>query len=181
MYVELLIFINLLGGPSYGYEIKKNVERVMGGAFAINNNVLYPTLRKFEQMGAVEKEIKRQEGKPDRHVYRATGLGREIFGEMLREFSPEAARSDAEFLTRVAFLHLLEPEERLWILKTRKEVLEDILGHLSAVSPAAEESEYPYAVRVLEFQRDTLEREIRWIDELAGETAKEESVSGERS
>lgn len=169
MYVELLILSNLLGGTSYGYEIKKNVERVMGGAFAINNNVLYPTLRKYEQMGAVEKEIERQEGKPDRHVYRATELGREIFAEMLREFPTEAAKSDAEFLVRVAFLHLLEPEERLRILGTRQEVLESILEHLSEVGPEAEDSEHPYAARVLEFWRGQREREIEWIEELAEE------------
>ncbi len=169
MYVEILILSNLLDRDSYGYEIKKNVERVMGGAFAINNNVLYPALRKYEQMGAVEKEIERQEGKPDRHVYRATALGREIFGEMLREFTPETAKSDAEFLTRVAFLHMLEPEERLRILGTRKEVLEGILGHLAEVEPGAEESGHPYAARVLGFWRGQREREIEWIEELSEE------------
>ncbi|MGH3087112.1 MAG: PadR family transcriptional regulator [Rubrobacteraceae bacterium] len=169
MYVEVLILSNLLGGSSYGYEIKKNVERVMGGAFAINNNVLYPALRKFEQMGAVEKEVERQEGKPNRHVYRATELGREIFGEMLREFPPEKAGNDAEFLVRVAFMHLLEPEERLRILRTRKEFLEGVLGHLSAVRPDAEESGYPHAAKVLGFWRGQREREIEWIEELAKE------------
>jgi len=31
----------------HGYEIKKQVERILGGR-SINNNVLYPALRKFE-------------------------------------------------------------------------------------------------------------------------------------
>lgn len=173
MYVELLILSNLLGGASHGYEIKKNVERVMGGAFAVNNNVLYPALKKFERMGAVEKEVERQEGKPDRHVYRATGLGREIFGEMLREFPPETAKSDAEFLVRVAFLHLLEPEERVRILRTRKKILEGILGHLAMVDPDTENDEHPYAARVLGFWRGQREREIEWIEELAEEAGEQ--------
>lgn len=172
MYVEILILSNLLGGSSHGYEIKKNVERVMGGAFAINNNVLYPALRKYEQMGAIEKEIERQEGKPDRHVYRATELGREIFGEMLREFTPETAKNDAEFLVRVAFMHMLEPEERIRILGTRKEVLEGILAHLAEVEPGAEESGHPYAARVLAFWRGQREREIEWIEDLSEEAGE---------
>jgi DNA-binding PadR family transcriptional regulator len=75
-YVDILILQNLIARPAHGYEIKKSVERIMGGAFAVNNNVLYPALRRLEEMGAVEKEVARQEGKPGRHVYRATEQGR---------------------------------------------------------------------------------------------------------
>lgn len=173
MYVDLLILSNLLAGPSYGYQIKKNVSRFMGGALAINNNALYPALRKFEQMGAVEKEIKRQEGKPDRHLYRATDLGREVFGETLREFPEEVARRDVEFWVRVAFLHLLEAEEQLRILETRKTVLQDVLEHLSAVRPDAEGSMYPYAVRVVAFRQRQVELELSWLGELASEVIQE--------
>lgn len=54
-YVDILILRNLVARPAHGYEIKKGVERVLGGAFAINNNVLYPALRRFEEIGAIEK------------------------------------------------------------------------------------------------------------------------------
>src|SRR5918912_1799431 len=118
-YVDILILQNLVARPAHGYEIKKSVERIMGGAFVVNNNVLYPALRRFEEMGAVEKEVVRQEGKPDRHVYRATELGEEVLGELLREFLPEVTHNDAEFQIRVAFLGLMEAEERQDILGAR--------------------------------------------------------------
>ena len=38
----------------HGYEIKKQVERILGGR-SINNNVLYPALRKYEDQGAIER------------------------------------------------------------------------------------------------------------------------------
>ena len=172
MFVDLLILNSLINGPSYGYEIKKNVARFVGGTLVLNNNALYPALRKFEQMGAVEKEVERQEGKPDKHLYRATGLGREIFMELLREFPPERAKHDVEFLVRVAFLHLLEAEERARILEVRRTVLEGLLAHLSAVQPHAEGSGYPYAVRVVGFRRAQVELELDWIAQLeSGVTA----------
>lgn len=167
MYVDLLILSNLLAGPSYGYEIKKNVARFVGGALAINNNALYPALRKFEQMGAVEKAVEHQEGKPDRHLYRATDLGREIFGEMLREFPEEVARHDVEFWVRVAFLHLLEAEDRQRILDTRSAMLQKLLNHLAAVRPDAQASVHPYAVRMVAFRQRQVEHELSWIGGLA--------------
>lgn len=166
-YVDILILRNLVARPAHGYEIKKSVERVMGGAFAVNNNVLYPALKRFEGMGAVEKEVVRQEGKPDRHVYRATELGEEVLGELLREFPPEVAQHDAEFQVRVAFFSMLEPEERRKILETRRRFLEGLLSHLKAVGPRTEDGEHDdYATEVVEFQRSAVEHELAWISGL---------------
>ncbi len=173
-YVDILILRNLVARPAHGYEIKKSVERIMGSAFAVNNNVLYPALRRLEQMGAVEKEVVRQEGKPDRHVYRATELGREVLEELVREFPPEVARNDAEFQVRVAFFGLLEPEERLKILDTRRAFLEELLAHLRAVGPRAEGSaDAACAAKVVEFQRSAVEHELAWISGLANEVSHE--------
>src|SRR5919199_3696332 len=166
-YVDILILQNLIARPAHGYEVKKSVERIMGGTFVVNNNVLYPTLRRFEEMGAVEKEVIRQDGKPDRHVYRATELGEEVLGELLRQFPPGVARNDAEFQVRVAFFGLLDVEERLEILDARRECLEGLLDHLRIAGPRAEESEHAYAAKVVEFQRSAAEHELAWISSLA--------------
>jgi DNA-binding PadR family transcriptional regulator len=166
MYVDLLILSHLLSKPSYGYEIKKSVGRIVGGA-VINNNVLYPTLRKFEGMGAVTKTVKAQEGKPDKHLYRATKLGKEIFGELLREFPPEVAKDEIEFVVRVSFFHLLEPRECLQMLQTRKQILGDLHAHLERVCEEAEASGYPYASKVVNFQKRKVEHELEWLAELA--------------
>ena len=172
-YVDILILQNLVVRPAHGYEIKKSVERIMGGAFVVNNNVLYPALRRFEEMGAVEKEVVRQEGKPDRHVYRATELGEEVLGELLREFPPEVAHNHAEFQVRVAFFALLDAEERLKVLDARREFLEGLLDHLRVVSPRAEDSEHAYPAKVVEFQRSSVEHELTWISGLADEVRRD--------
>ena len=53
MYFDILMLRVLADGPQHGYEIKKSVERILGGR-SINNNVLYPALRRFEEQGAIE-------------------------------------------------------------------------------------------------------------------------------
>ena len=53
--------------------------------------MLYPSLRRFENMGAITKKVHTQVGKPNRNMYDITETGEEIFSEMLREF-PENSR-----------------------------------------------------------------------------------------
>ena len=52
MYFDILMLRVLADEPQHGYEIKKRVERILGGR-SINNNVLYPALRRFGEQGAI--------------------------------------------------------------------------------------------------------------------------------
>jgi len=47
-----LIRAHLTDRPAHGYEIKKHVERTLGGSFAITSTLLHPALKRFEEMGA---------------------------------------------------------------------------------------------------------------------------------
>ena len=65
MYLDILVLAHLAHRPSHGYEIKKLVDRSVGSA-RLNNNVLYPALRRFEEAGAIEGELVPQQGVPPR-------------------------------------------------------------------------------------------------------------------
>jgi DNA-binding PadR family transcriptional regulator len=173
VYVEILILAHLTNRPAHGYEIKKSVERTLGGRFAINNNLLYPALKRFEEMGAVTREVERQEGRPDRHVYRLTDRGQEVLQGLLLDFSPELARDEAEFLVRVAFFHLLDALARREILRMREAVLRDHLAHLATVLPSDRRAGNPFGARVIQFLTRQIEQELEWIAFLAEETKEE--------
>ena len=51
MYAEIVILAMLRQRPQYGYEIKKSMGKVFGGTVSLNNTVLYPTLKRFEEAG----------------------------------------------------------------------------------------------------------------------------------
>src|SRR5207249_12330394 len=108
MYSEILILAMLRRGPRHGYEIKKDLDRALGGMVTLNNKTLYLALKRFEEIGAVTRQVIPQEGKPNRHLYHLTERGIEVLQAYLRDFPPEQAASEAEFFTRVAFFDYLE-------------------------------------------------------------------------
>ncbi|QBD83301.1 PadR family transcriptional regulator [Ktedonosporobacter rubrisoli] len=172
MYVDILILAELTSQPYHGYELKRRVERILGGTVTINANQLYPTLRRFEEMGAVSREVERQLGKPDRHIYSITDRGLEVLQDLLQDFPPEIARSDAEFGSRVAYFHLLEPRARLAILTTREQALRHHLQHLEQSQKLVSEnnaSQLFYVAHFLSFQQQQLQHELAWLSSLIKE------------
>jgi DNA-binding PadR family transcriptional regulator len=170
MYAEIVILATLRTRPQHGYEIKKHVERALGGRVSLNNKVLYPALKRFEEMGAVQREVEHQEGKPDRHIYQLTERGIEVLQALLQDFSPELLHNDAEFLVRVAFFHFLEPEIRLEILKIRSELIARDLAHIQEMKVLAQQSmPDSYAVRVTLFHEQQRQHELEWIQTMIRE------------
>jgi len=109
MYSEILILAMLRPGPRHGYEIKKDIDRALGGMVTLNNKTLYLALKHFEELGAVTRQVIPQEGKPNRHLYQLTERGIELLQAYLRDFPASQASNDAEFFTRVAFFEFLDP------------------------------------------------------------------------
>ncbi len=165
MYVDILILAELASRPYHGYELKRHVEQILGDTLTINANQLYPALRRFEEMGAVTREVERQEGKPDRHIYHLTDRGLQVLHELLREFPPDLAHSENEFGTRVTFFHLLDPQARLAILNTRQAALRQRLHHLEQARLQLKESsaQFFYVTRFLAFQQQHIQQELDWI------------------
>lgn len=163
MYAEILILGQLLSGPKHGYEIKKNIQKALGEEFEINNNLLYPALRRFLEMGAISKEVVKSEGKPARHVYLLTDVGEEIFNEMIRDFPSKLAASQTEFLVRVALFDRLEHDMRLEILQKRQEVLQEKLKYYRHIES---NHQNPLVIEVIHFQKMQVEHELAWIEDL---------------
>lgn len=169
MYLDILVLGHLASRPSHGYEIKKRVQDALGPALALNNNVLYPALRRFEEIGAVEGRLEPQQGSPPRRVYQLTERGHRLLRELLEQFPPEAAGSEEEFWVRLAYFHLIGPKARLAILRRRIEAVERLAAHLRASLERAERSQHLYASRLLRFLIDRQLSELAWLGELADE------------
>ncbi len=167
MYSDILILAMLSTKPMHGYEIKKSVEQVLSNSISLNNKVLYPTLKRFEEMNAVEREVVRQEGKPDRHIYRITDHGRELMQMLLQDCSPEIIRNTVEFLVRVSMFDRLEPEARLDILRTRAEIVGKKIAHIQEMRLLASENKANrYAKEVISFNEQQDQHELEWIQSL---------------
>lgn len=64
MYSEILILAMLRLGKRHGYEIKKDIDFALGGMVALNNKMLYLALKRFEEMGAVKREVVPRKASP---------------------------------------------------------------------------------------------------------------------
>src|SRR5262249_31097905 len=141
-----------------------------GGMVVLNNKTLYQVLKRFEELGAVTRQVVVQQGKPNRHIYQLTERGVELLHASLRDFPLEQAASDSEFFTRVAFFDLLEVEERRAILRTRLTYLKAGLEYLEGLQQLTEtEACTPIvptltnAQRILAFQTRRIRDEYAWI------------------
>ncbi|WP_067620602.1 PadR family transcriptional regulator [Alicyclobacillus acidiphilus] len=164
MYADILILGELLSGPKHGYEIKKDVQRALGEGFELNNNLLYPALRRFLETGAISKQVIKAEGKPDRNVYILTDEGERRFYELIRDFPAKSAANSIDFLVRVAFFDRLDPDVAQGILQTRQDVLWKQLEFCRDIETV--HSELAWAMEVVRFQITQIESELAWIDEL---------------
>jgi DNA-binding PadR family transcriptional regulator len=165
MYFDIMMLRVLADGERHGYEIKKQVERILGGR-SINNNVLYPALRRFEEQGAIQRVAAAESGpgRPPRNVYRLTGAGHDLLQAMIRDADPALLADDNEFQTRVAFFGDIDAADRLRILGVRRQIVEGHLAHLSGLRPDAEV--YPWGLRVMDYTIERFRHELRWLDAL---------------
>jgi DNA-binding PadR family transcriptional regulator len=165
MYFDILMLRVLADGERHGYEIKKQVERILGGR-SINNNVLYPALRRFEEQGAIRRVAAPADpGRPPRNVYRLTDTGHDLLQAMIRDADPALLADDNEFQTRVAFFADLDTGDRRRILDARRQIVEAHLANLAALRPDAEPD--PWGLQVMDFTVARFRQELRWLDELA--------------
>lgn len=166
MYLDIVILSHLRTEPVHGYELKRKVGATT--AFALNNNTLYPALRRFEEAGAVRKTAVQQEGRPPRHIYELTDVGEELLHEMVAELPAELASDEEEFLTRVGMFDELTPEERRGVLAARQAALGQRIELLKDLAARAEASatNRTWGGLVTAELLERAERERRWLVKL---------------
>jgi len=166
VYLDIVILSHLQRGPVHGYELKRNVSSTT--AYALHNNTLYPALRRFEEAGAVTKTAEQQDGKPPRHVYALTDLGRELLHDMLAELPPELAGDEPEFLTRLGQFEHLTGAERRHVLEARAAALRAQAGHMRELREKTARSprDHRWGELVVAELGERIERELAWIARL---------------
>jgi DNA-binding PadR family transcriptional regulator len=169
MWVDILILGHLANRPAHGYEIKQRVGSSIGWTAPLNNNVLYPALRRLEELGAVESEFVPRPGAPARRVYRLTDGGLDALRGMVEDFPAEHALSDGEFNVRLAYFELIDPAARVEILRTRADAVRRLLDHLRRSRVDTGDSRHTYAPRLIDFLIDQQERSVQFVEDLARE------------
>jgi DNA-binding PadR family transcriptional regulator len=163
-YIEILILRHLSQRPAHGYELRKRVEAVTG--VVLNNNTMYPALRRFEEAGAVTKTAHPQQGRPPKLVYQLTDVGHALLHDMIADLPPEQAVDDYEFMSRLGQFSFLSPAERLAVLDARDAALAERNDRLRELSGRAGAERWSTLVTAELIARG--EQERGWIASLRG-------------
>lgn len=76
--LELLVLRLICSGPSYGYELQKQLKESSGGLFQLKEGTLYPILYRLEDDGLIVSGWQQGEGRAaPKKIYTPTERGRE--------------------------------------------------------------------------------------------------------
>ena len=163
--LELAILGLLKERAMHGYELRKQLGQKLGFFWTVSFGSLYPTLKKLERRGVVERFFDDQSTRR-KHVYRITSSGEAEFLELLAEGAHSTWEED-KFPLRVAFFRYLKPEARVRLLERRKAYLQDKLEEgrrsLGRADRAAADT---YTVSLMRHGVETTEHDIAWLDTL---------------
>jgi DNA-binding PadR family transcriptional regulator len=157
---DLVILAALLGGPAYGYALKRTAGLIFGRG-VLHNNVVYPLLRRFVEAGWVEQNTVPGERGQTRKQYRITAAGRDYLIGQLSTFTEQDASDDGAFLFRVAFFDALPKQRRREILEARRLFLNSRAEELASLS--REMNGKSFGAVALDRVRALVEDEVQWV------------------
>ena len=186
--------------PMHGYELSKQLNSLLGAFRALSYGTLYPCLTKLYEEGLIAKEgdapgssdAAARSGVADRPgpalrpgqaqrragrskiVYRLTAEGKERLQDLLAEAGP-AAWEDDEFGVHFAFFGQTRADIRLRILEGRRSRLEERVEGVRAALARTAERVDSYTLELQRHGLESVEREVRWLNELIASERSEQS------
>jgi DNA-binding PadR family transcriptional regulator len=162
--LELAILGQLKERSMHGYQLSKQLSDTLGGFWRVSYGSLYPSLRRLEKQGAVEREIASEGVGRRKNVYRITPHGEEMFQELLQESTQD--NEDNKFRVRMAFFKYLGPEMRIKLLERRRAYLQERLTTLEATLAKRKDGGDAYTLSMMTHGQDSTQSDIAWIDDL---------------
>jgi DNA-binding PadR family transcriptional regulator len=155
--------------PMHGYELRKQLNLVLGSFRALSYGSLYPALRGLAERGLITGldagPDERVSSKRARIVYQLTAEGKEHLAEVLGSAGP-SAWDDEEFDVRFSMFGQTDAETRLRILEGRRMRLTERLELVRVSFARARERMDDYTAELQRHGLDRVEREVAWLDQL---------------
>ncbi|MEI8056684.1 MAG: PadR family transcriptional regulator [Actinomycetes bacterium] len=182
--LELAVLGLLHESPMHGYELRKRLSTVLGTFHAISYGSLYPCLKDLTARGWLIEDAPTNPkagsaATRGRIVYRLTAEGKEQFQHLVADAGPDAWDDD-RFGVRLAFFGRTPASVRLRVLEGRRSRLEERLDALRSSLSRSRERLDAYTLELQSHGLDSVEREVRWLDELIA-TERSQPLAGPAS
>lgn len=172
--LELAVLGVLHEAPMHGYEVRKLLNTRLGVFRALSYGTLYPALKALLAKGWI-REVGQSSpnsvaagvlsGRRARIVYEITAEGKEHFQSQLAG-SGSQAWEDGTFDVHFAFFSRTDAATRLRILEGRRMRLQERLELARQSMARTRERRDSYTLALQQHGLDSVEREVRWLDEL---------------
>jgi len=180
--LELAVLGLLHESPLHGYELRKRLNTVLGSFRALSYGSLYPALRDMQAKGWIceDGDGPERAGRRAKVIYKLTADGKEHFQELLCEAGP-ASWEDENFGVHFAFFAQTDAETRMRILEGRRSRLEErVHGFRTALTRTRERLD-GYTAELQRHGLESVEREVRWLDELIATEQATRTTTADRS
>jgi DNA-binding PadR family transcriptional regulator len=180
--LELAVLGLLHENPMHGYELRKRLNSVLGAFRAFGYGSLYPCLKDLTVRGLITEEsgppdpVKPLAGRRSKIVYRLTADGKEYLQDLLGQAGP-ASWEDDGFGVRFAFFGLTRADVRLRILEGRRSRLEERVEAFRAALARTRERVDSYTLELQKHGLESVEREVRWLNELIASERRADAES----
>jgi DNA-binding PadR family transcriptional regulator len=167
---NLSLEIALLGflrrEPMHGYAIHHLLSDPdgLGPVWGIKLGRLYAMLSRLEEAGCVSTSTEPQESKPPRKVYHLTDTGRETFEAWLSSPVRHGRSLRLEFLVKLYFVRLEEPEDAGRLLARQREQCRAWLAAEQTLADTETSGDRPYGRLVHRFRIGQIRAMLEWLD-----------------
>ena len=169
--LELAVLGLLHDTPMHGYELRKQLNALLGAFRALSYGTLYPALKSLLLQGLI-REVAVDDGttpalagKRARIVYELTAEGKERFQTLVRSPGP-SAWEDETFDVHFAFFARTDAASRLQVLEGRRTRLQERLDGVRQSMARTRERLDSYTLELQQHGQESVEREVRWLNEL---------------
>lgn len=175
--LELAVLGLLADAPMHGYELRKQVNALLGWGRVLSYGTLYPCLKTLLRQGLLVEDapavgLVAPRARRGRIVYRLSELGRAAFAQRVTDAGP-SAWDDDNFGIHFAFFSSTDAATRVRILEGRRSRLEERLHAARASGTRARVPGDAYARELHRHGLEGVEREVRWLTDLiAAELAR---------
>jgi len=167
--MALAILALLYEAPMHPYRMQQLIkERGKDEVINVRQRAsLYQTIDRLLRANLIAvRETEREERWPERTIYELTEEGRETMLSWLREMLSRPAREFPEFPAALAYLPLLTPEDAQRQLERRALALAAELARIETQLSSAEGIIPRLFLIEMEYLRDMLNTELRWVQSL---------------
>jgi len=168
--LELAVLGLLSDAPMHGYELRKQVNALLGWGRVLSYGTLYPCLKTLLRQGLIAEDVApvglgAPRARRGRIVYRLSELGRGAFAQRTADAGP-AAWEDENFGIHFAFFSSTDAATRVRILEGRRSRLEERLHTARSTGTRARLRADAYARELHRHGLESVEREVRWLSDL---------------